>query len=93
MWVVNREKENAKFYLTTNIGCSITNILANSNDIQKLVANINYTIGGVPSCTDTRWIGGCQRAMSNLSRATGLLQQALEHSRELNVKEWVDDGE
>lgn len=93
MWVVNREKESTKNYLIPNITSNITNVMANSNEVQNLVSNINQTIGGLPSSTDIRWVGCCQRALNNLSQASALLHQALENARELFIMEWVDDGE
>jgi len=93
MWVVNREKESTKNYLIPNITSNITNVMANSNEVQDLVSSINCTIGGLPSGTDIRWVGCCQRALNNLSQASGLLHQALENARELFIMEWVDDGE
>ncbi len=93
MWVVNREKESAKNYLIPNITSNITNVMNASNEIQELVASINCTIGGVPSGTDLRLIGCCQRALNNLSQTSGLLHQALENARELFIMEWVDDGD
>ena len=93
MWVVNREKESAKNYLIPNINSNITNITATVNDIQRLIASINYLIGGLPSGTDTRWVGCCLRALDNLSRTSGLLRQGLENAKQLNIMEWVPDGD
>jgi len=93
MWVVNREKERAKNYLIPDLNSNITNIAAVSNEVLDLIANINYLLGGLPSATDTRWVGCCQRALNNLSLASGLLRQGLENAKELLIKEWHDDGD
>lgn len=92
-WVVDREKERIKNDLLPNIASNITNIMANSNEIHDLAASINFIIGGVPSGTDVRWIGCCQRATNSLSRTSGLLHQAMEDVKKLFVMEWVDDGD
>lgn len=92
-WVVNKEKERAKNYLIPNIISNITNMTAVSNEVQELIANINYLIGGLPSGTDTRWNGCCQRALGNLSQASGLLRQGLENAKQLNIMEWVSNGD
>ena len=93
MWVVNREKESAKNYLIPNITSNITNVTAVSNEVHDLISSINYLIGGLPSGTDTRWIGCCQRALNNLSQASGLLRQGLENAKQLDIMEWVADGD
>ena len=93
MWVVNREKERAKNYLIPNITSNITNVAAVSKEIQELVASIDYMIGGLPSATDTRWVGCCQRALNNLTQTSGLLRQGLENAKELFIMEWVSDGD
>jgi hypothetical protein len=92
-WVVNNEKANAKYYLRTNITSNITNLSTSISDIRNLVSSIDCTIGGLPSETDIRWNGCCQRAINNLSQATGLLQQALVCTKELSDLEWVSDGD
>lgn len=92
-WIVNRKKEREKNYLIPNITSNITNVVVNSNEIRDLVASINCIVGGLPSGTDVRWNGCCQRALNHLSQATGLLHQALENARQLFILEWVDDGE
>jgi hypothetical protein len=91
-WIINREKESAKNYLIPNITSNITNVTAVSNEVHQLIANINHLIGGIPSGTDTRWIGCCQRAHGNLSQASGLLRQGLENAKQLNIMEWVSSG-
>ena len=93
MWVINREKENAKNHLISSITGNISNLTAYSNEVRDLASCINRTIGGLPSGTDTRLTGCCQRALNNLSQSIGLLRQSLEYARSLFIMEWVDDGD
>jgi hypothetical protein len=92
-WIVNRDKERAKNQIIPSIASNMSNIRAVSQEIQELIASINCTIGGLPSGTDTRWVGCCQRALNNLSQANGLLYQGLENAKQLFILEWVDDGD
>ena len=92
-WVVNREKESSKNYLIPNIASNFSNVTAVSNEVQELISNINYLIGGLPSGTDIQWIACCQRVLGNLSHTSRFLRQGLENANQLNIMEWVPDGE
>lgn len=92
-WVIDREKERAKNDLIRNITSNIANVTAVSNEVHQLIANINHLIGGIPSGTDTRWLGCCQRKLRNLSQSSGLLRQGLENAKQLNTVRWVSDGD
>ena len=90
--VSNREKERAKDYVILNIASNITNVTAALNEVQELIANINYLIGGLPSATDTHWTSYCQRILGNLSQASVVLRQGLESAKQLDILEWNNGG-
>ena len=91
MLVVNRKKDDAKNFIISNISNNIINIRIYSCEIKDLVSNINYIIGGLPSQTDIRLTGCCQRALNNLSQSSRFLQNALQNAKNLIVVEVVDD--
>jgi len=93
MYVVNWEKEIAKINLISNITGNIANVLAVANEIRDLISSINYIIGGAPSGKDAQLIGCCQRALDNLSRASGQLHRGRENAKELDITEWAPYGD
>ncbi len=92
-WVFNNEKERVKNNLTPAIISRITNITAVSYEVQELVAGINYLIDGVPSGTDSRLNGCCQRILGNLSRSNELLRLGIENTKQLRTMDWTSNGD
>lgn len=92
-WIINQDKEITKNCLIPGLISSITNVTSASKEDQELIASINFLIGGLPSGTDSRCIGFCQRALGNLSQASGLLRQGLDNAQRLNTMEWISDGD
>ena len=78
-----KERENARYYLISNISNNISNLISYSKAVQNLAASINHKIGGLPSGADIRFIAYCQRASHNISQAIGVLHQSLENAKQL----------
>jgi len=93
MWVTNRQKEQERIYLRADIQSITTNVTNISNETQCLIAAINQAIGGSPSGTDARLIGICQSALQEISSSLQRLNTAYQCVNELDVMEWVDDGD
>lgn len=93
MWVVDRQKERERIYLRNDIQSITTNVTNVSNEVHRLIAALDQAIGGSPSGADTRLIGICQSALQEISSSLQRLNTAYQYANELDVMEWIDDGD
>lgn len=93
MWVVDRQKERERIYLRNDIQSISTNVSNVSNEVHRLIAALNQAVGGSPTGADARLIGICQSALQEISSSLQRLNTAYQCANELDVMEWIDDGD
>ena len=93
MWVVDRQKEQVKSWLSADIKNNITRLMDKTNQINTVISRVDYTLGGSRRDADRILIDVCRRTLLDIEIAVASLYRAQSYVSALDIYVEVDDGE
>ena len=93
MWVVDNKKQTAKNYINNDLVSNMTNLSGEIEKMKQTISMIDHSIGGIPSGMDNELEGCLQSSIREMQYCLGVLQNVKSKVSELEVREWVSDGD
>lgn len=93
MWVINREKERERIYITNEVSGLSQRVQGIIGETHTFLAEARYVLDGTVSGAGTSVIGECQALEEALSRVLSTLASCRGAAQSIDVREWVDDDE